>query len=382
MLLLKLVESVDSSESLMTENDDPFETEAGKAFLAAAADPDADRQLLYKLKNANRELSLAAAEAWSGPLYEAQVPWLKSVLSSYKPEVVIDVGCEQGLLTRVIAETLPAAEVRGVDKCAPAIELAESDAPSWDAPAPAFHVWDVRDAWHAEFAAGKVGLIHASRSLLGEAIAPDAEEPAELLPGTVPASAEWRREARALAGRFGFGTEPGSVLVSVERTSLSGALRWAKVLGEHGFKLVPEHSRLLAAPEPMQPGLQIPAIVFEHVEGPGVSITAAELAAALVDLPDPADPGPHTSFEGQALAIDARQGENLLSLSWHGGTSRAELWRRPDGGLVEVRMDEAAGTVVWLLPGWNEAESVERITREATALANGRQTSCDPLHCE
>jgi hypothetical protein len=102
----------------------------------------------------------------------------------------------------------------------------------------------------------------------------------------------------------------------------------------------------------------------------------------LLELPDPADPGPHTSFVGEALALDARRGENLLSLSWHGGTSRAELWRRPDGVLVEVRMDEAAGTVVWLLPEWNEAESAERITREATALANGRQTSCDPLHCE
>jgi len=366
----------------MTPNNKPFETEAGKAFLAAAADPAVDRKVLYQLKNANRDLSIAAAEEWSGPLYAAQIPWLEGVLGELKPAVVIDVGCEQGLLTKVIAESLPDAEVRGVDRCAEAIAIAEADAPSWNAPAPAFHVWDVRDAWHAEFAAGKVGLIHSSRALLGEAIAPDAEDPAELLPGTVPPASDWLREARALAGRFGFGTEPGSTLVSVERTGLSGALRWAKVLGEHGFKLRPDQSGLLPAPEPMQPGLMLPAMVFEHVEGPGVEITAAELASALVDLPSASDPGPHTGFEGDALAVDARRGENLCSFSWHGGTSRAELWRMPEGHLVEVRMDEAAGTVVWLLPDWNEAESVERITHEVVALANGRQTSCDPLRCE
>jgi SAM-dependent methyltransferase len=365
----------------MTTDDNPFETEAGQAFLAAAADPAVDRKVLYQLKNANLELSLAAAEEWSGPLYSEQIPWLEEILGTLKPAVVIDVGCEQGLLTKVIAEALPDAEVRGVDRCAEAIALAEEAAPHWAAPAPAFHVWDVRDAWHAEFAAGKVGLIHASRSLLGEAIAPDAEDPAELLPGTVLASGEWLREARALAGRFGFGTEPGSILVSVERSGLSGALRWAKVLGEHGFKLLPGQSRLLPAPEPMQPGLMLPAMVFEHVDGPGVEITAAELAAALVSLPSPSDPGPHTGFEGDALAIDARRGECLCSLSWHGDTSRAELWRMPEEHLVEVRMDEAAGTVVWLLPDWNEAESVERITQEASALANGRQTSCEPFSC-
>ena len=363
----------------MSDDYDPFETNAGKAFLAAAADPTVDREELYALKNANRELSLAAAEEWSGPLYAAQIPWLQGVLAGLTPEVVIDVGCEQGLLTRVIAEALPEAEVRGVDRCAQAIAIAEADAPSWDAPSPAFHVWDVRDAWHAEFAAGKVGLIHASRSLLGEAITPDAEEPSELLPGTVPASAEWLREARALAGRFGFGTEPGSVLICVERTSLSGAVRWAKVLGEHGFKLLPEHSTLLPAPEPMQPGLRLPAMVFEHVDGPCVEVTTGEVAAALLDLPDPSDPGPHTGFEGEAMAVDARRGENLLSLTWHGGTSRAELWRMPEGHLVEVRMDEAAGTVVWTLPDWNEAESLERLKQEAAALSRGSATTCEPL---
>ena len=365
----------------MSEETDPFETEAGKAFLAAAADPDVDRALLYDLKNANRALSLAAAYEWSGALYEAQIPWLQEVLEALKPQVVIDVGCEQGLLTKVIAEALTQAEVRGVDRCEAAITIAQADAPNWDAPSPAFHVWNVRDAWHAEFAAGKVGLIHASRSLLGEAIAPDAEDPTELLPGTVPASAEWLREARALAGRFGFGTEPGSVLISVERTSLSGALRWAKVVGEHGFKLLPQYSRLLPAPEPMQPGLRLPAMVFEHVDGPGVEITAAELAAALVELPDAADPGPHTGFEGEAAAIDARRGDNLLSLAWHGGTSRAELWRMPEGHLVEVRMDEGAGTVVWMLPDWNEAEALERISQEASTLSRGAAASAEPLRC-
>ncbi len=365
----------------MTEETNPFETEEGQAFLEAAADPATDRKLLYKLKNSSRALSFAVAEEWSGPLYEAQIPWLRGVLGTIKPEVVIDVGCEQGLLTRAIAEALPEAEIRGVDRCAEAITIAEADAPSWNAPAPAFHVWDVRDAWHAEFAAGKVGLIHASRSLLGEAIAPDAEEPTELLPGTVPASAEWLKEARALAGRFGFGTEPGSILISVERTSLSGALRWAKVLGEHGFKLVPELSTLLPAPEPMQPGLRLPAMVFEHIDGPGVDISAEELAAALVDLPDPSNPGPHTGFEGEAMAIDARRGENLVSLQWHGGTSRAELWRMPEGHLVEVRMDEAAGTVVWTLPDWNEAESIERLNQEAATLSRSSATTSEPLRC-
>lgn len=338
---------------------------AAHEFLTAAANG-TERQQLYSLKNATGELSADITQLWSGPLLAEQLPWLRGLVKELAPSAVLDLGCEQGLVTKVIAEAAPDAELRAVDRCEEAVAIAMTDAPKWDSPAPKFHIGDLRDPWHAEWASGRMDLVHSSRSMLGEVVVPDAELPREVRLGQGVPSAEWLREARALAGRIAAATRVGGVLVSLERTDATGALRWARVLAENGFQLDPSRSRLFDAGEPNDADLQLPCLVFTMLDGAAPAPTARDLITALLEIPQGA--GPWTGFSAERLLACVEPTDKATSWGWAEGDERVDLVTLGSGEVLEARMSCSGGATVWLHQAGSEAALVERIERELAAL--------------
>ena len=338
---------------------------AAEEFLTAAAQGNG-RQRLYALKNATGDLSADITQLWSGPLLAEQIPWLRALVKELAPSAVLDLGCEQGLVTRVIAEAAPEAELRAVDRCEEAVAIAVAAAPKWDSPAPKFHIGDLRDPWHAEWASGRMDLVHSSRSMLGEVVVPDAELPREVSLGTGVPSPEWLREARALAGRIAAATRVGGVLVSLERTDATGALRWARVLSENGFQLDSARSRLFDAAEPNDADLELPCLVFTMLDGAAPDPTAREFITALLEVPQ--DPGPWTGFSAERLIACAEPTNKATSWGWAQGDERVDLVTLGSEEVLEARMSCSGGSTVWLHQAGSEAALVERIERELAAL--------------
>lgn len=85
------------------------------------SDPDAR----WDRKNESRQFSLDVSLGFSGALYRAQLTWLRGFLAQRSPDTVLDLGCENGLVTCYAALAAPQAEVVGVDLSQAAIERAE-----------------------------------------------------------------------------------------------------------------------------------------------------------------------------------------------------------------------------------------------------------------
>ncbi|MEI7889266.1 MAG: class I SAM-dependent methyltransferase [Actinomycetes bacterium] len=338
---------------------------AAQAFLAAVENG-TDRQHLYSLKNATGDLSVDITQLWSGPLLAEQIPWLRALVKELAPSAVLDLGCEQGLVTKVIAEAAADAELRAVDCCEEAVAIAIADATKWDSPTPKFHIGDLRDPWHAEWASGRMDLVHSSRSMLGEVVVPAAELPREVSLGQGVPSAEWLREARALAGRMAAATRVGGVLVSLERTDATGALRWARVLAENGFQLDPSRSRLFDAAEPNNADLQLPCLVFTMLDGAAPVPTAREFITALLEIPQ--GEGPWTGFGAERVLASVEPTNKGTSWGWAQGDERVELVTLGSEEVLEARMSCSGGSTVWLHQAGSEAALVERLERELAAL--------------
>ena len=77
-------------------------------------------------KNATLELSLDVSLAFSGDLYAQQLDWCQHQLGAPRPMParILDLGCENGLLTCFYASFWPESTVVGVDRSDAAVERA------------------------------------------------------------------------------------------------------------------------------------------------------------------------------------------------------------------------------------------------------------------
>ena len=332
-----------------------------REFLRAAADPSVDRSTLYALKNTSLELSIEVSRLWSGELIDAQREWIAALTAQLRPTKILDLGCEQGLVTESLAEAAATADLRAVDRCPQAIAAARTFSQSWSSAPPVFHVGDLRDPWHAEWAAGEMDLVHASRSMLGEVIEPSAELPLEIVPGESDATGEWLREARSLAGRVAAATKVGGTFVSLDRTDLTGAIRWARVLAENGFELDAERSRLFDAPGPDSADVQLPCLVFTMRADSQASPSAARVSAALSSPARVA--GQFEGWTAESTVLAAIAGGAGTTFTSGSGDQMGGVWQRQDGLVVEGRLAVEHRTIAWV----HEAGSQDAVTARLRA---------------
>lgn len=72
-----------------------------------------DRGDIYQLKNVSLEFSLLTGAAFRGPVHQTVMRWVAE--RHYSPATILDVGCDNGILTCFYALLWPTATVMGID---------------------------------------------------------------------------------------------------------------------------------------------------------------------------------------------------------------------------------------------------------------------------
>jgi SAM-dependent methyltransferase len=249
----------------------------------------------------------------AAPVHLQTVAWLRELHPH--PKRIIDAGSGPGVVTCLLAQSFPGAEVVAVDSAAPLLELAEARAARAG-------LGDRMRTLQAELPAGLAGLqpadiIWAGRSLhhIGDQRAALAAFAARLAPGGVLALLEGGLPTRWLPRDIGFG-RPGlqSRLDAIEedwfaamRAALPGTEQvtedWPALLtsaiAPHGAGDAPTGLRhggtrsfLLDLAAPLHPDIRLHAVdVFTRRRASLAESLAADDLAALDRLLDPADPG-------------------------------------------------------------------------------------------
>ena len=338
---------------------------AGERFGQLAVDHAGPRSELFAAKNASLGLSLDAAMLWSGELYRQELPLVAEAVRRINPKRIVDVGCEQGLVTCLAAAAAPDSLVVGIDPCAQAIARADELAAALGIRNVEFICSDplMRDADQEGF-----DLLIESRAMLGEALA-NCDYPAELLPGELPAAAEWQAAATAAAAALAQLIKPTGHALLIERTDTTGVVRWATALATAGVATIGPHRALRVD----EPGGQASFRVLhaKRVE-PSSPMQPQDLFAP-VGIPEPGSDLDGESAEAAALHL--RPATAPSAWEWtnsNGDRERIELVGSTEGDLIELRCSTNGERTLCVHHGCDEAAVRARTKRfvEASAGAN------------
>ena len=80
----------------------------------------------WETKNSRESLSLLLSSQFNWEFYQHYLPWFDDSITSSRVDSVLDVGCDNGILTCYYANRFPSARIVGIDKCHNAISIAQS----------------------------------------------------------------------------------------------------------------------------------------------------------------------------------------------------------------------------------------------------------------
>jgi SAM-dependent methyltransferase len=115
--------------------------DAGRAFM----NHDGNRETVYELKNHSLKLGLDVMLGHSFHLYKNYLEWFLREFPSLSPARIIDLGCDNGLMTCFYAKTFPNADVVGIDRSARGIACARELAAKLNVPNVRFDVAHLDD---------------------------------------------------------------------------------------------------------------------------------------------------------------------------------------------------------------------------------------------
>jgi hypothetical protein len=348
--------------------------EPGREFARLAMDRGSSRAELFEAKNSSLSLSLDAAISWSALLYAAELALLERHLSRTNPSMIIDAGCEQGLVSCFAAWLLPTSEIIGFDRCPAAIDRATELASLLGLANVRFEVADAGSA-----AVAPSELVICSRLALGEAIELPVEEPPELLAGERQASAPWQQSASKLAASLASLVAENGRLLSLERCDSTGMVRWAKTLAMAGLDPLAEPAETITVDEPGFPDQRFSVLIAQPRSEAGYSPPLRSLIRPRSGLPAE---GPWHGEDAEAVALGANLREVLGSWQWVGSsgeTEHAEMQTMPDGRALELHCSTNGGRSVWIHQAEAVAEAIERLKRSLVAIEGGMPDSCDPI---
>jgi SAM-dependent methyltransferase len=91
---------------------------------AGSAEYVAGVEALYRLKNASLDFSVAITSQYVGRLYERYLAMVETLGLNRQAEYILDIGCDNGILTSFYARHFAKAHVVGVDRCAEGLKCA------------------------------------------------------------------------------------------------------------------------------------------------------------------------------------------------------------------------------------------------------------------
>lgn len=129
----------------------------------------------HAVKNATLDFSLDVSFAISGDLYEKQMAWFEREFAkagSKPPARVLDLGCENGLLTCFYASVWPDAEIVGVDILEAALSCARQLSTRLGLSNARFVHGDLASDALEPMVGREFDFVLSSRAIVGEAVAP------------------------------------------------------------------------------------------------------------------------------------------------------------------------------------------------------------------
>lgn len=190
----------------------------------------ADARNRWDLKNASLALSLDVSVGYTGAMYLAQLDALASVRGLTSARRVIDVGCENGLVTLFAAIRCPEAEVIGLDTSHSAVDRARELAQLLGIGNATFIATDIREHEIGDPA----DVVLCSRVLTGESRADGVEGGFLLVDGlTLPESAPMATEIRAIGTLVG---DSGQLVTTERLPGADDAWEFIAALAKGGFR--------------------------------------------------------------------------------------------------------------------------------------------------
>jgi len=279
----------------------------------------------WRLKNQDLDLSLWLSGQFMGDFYRTYLPWLSTAMASGQIRRILDVGCDNGVLTCSYAASFPDAQVLGIDQSHESIGCANELAGRLRQSNVEF-----RELSALELSTLLVGetfdLITATMTYHSVFEIPDMPTGCSLFQLKLPDAEKWRAALMQIPPLLG----TDGRFISIERlTSSPGILWWAGTLKDAGLQIDWQSSDLLRYSSRGEGEMRLPAFVCNRHERCGASLVSDVLAfqarPELVELA-------RTPFEGdiaEALFVAFRDRDLVWGLEI-GHTEQAierfEVW--------------------------------------------------------
>jgi SAM-dependent methyltransferase len=189
------------------------------------------QQRFWAIKNEDLDLSLALTSQFMSDFYRAYWPWFASVSRGFRSGRLLDIGCDNGVLTCCYAQYFPEMEITGIDTCPEAVRCGTELAQRLQLSNVSFRVGSAA-AIGEIFPAGTFALIAATMIYHNVQEIPVMPSGWSLKELALPDHAAWSgflKAARAV-------TAEGGRFLSIERlTSAAAILWWSRTLADAGF---------------------------------------------------------------------------------------------------------------------------------------------------
>ena len=264
---------------------------------------------VFVAKNADLGLALDVAMGYSGGLYANQMQTVVEKFGSLGPKRVLDVGCDEGLLTCFYAMLWPDAEVVGRDLLPDGIALANELAQLRFGLGDRirFEKSSIADTEQPD---GKFDLVFASRALLAESIPTSRDVDSYSV--TSPTGIDEDRAAVVVRNLLAKLNPEGCLFVLDRLSRPAEAANLAMIIEDCGGFVDWERSERLRAKELQDANQLMPALLVQLTE-PSLKLEASAGALALFAESNQFDQHEFRDSAAEAVATALRREKLLFS---------------------------------------------------------------------
>ncbi len=253
----------------------PIVEEVARAISAREEGQDVD---VYALKNKTLPLSIDVTAQYSSQMYAEFLSWFLREKFA-RPKTLLDVGCDNGILTCFYATLYPEAAVVGVDKCEQGIACAQKLAMRLNVTNVRFEARDLLEV-AGTFPDHSFDLI-VSTTVFHEVLRfpEDFSEDGEGASDEACIESQVSDSAKIVTDLVRLLPDMGGTFVSMERClDAAGLAWWIRVLNRAGLSIMADRSTLLEFLDEHRELQMLPILVARRSPEPTVIADEAALA--------------------------------------------------------------------------------------------------------